>query len=121
MRKLKLDKAVKRYMRSVTPTSVFKEIEQGKASVVLVSESLMAIIRMELQTMVIVAIKGSKVYENRDKLIELARANGATRARFHTKYPERLEKATAGLPIELVEVRPSLFGRDEYVYSMGVL
>lgn len=121
MKILKLDKAVKKFMRSVTPSSVFREVEQGKASVVLVSRTLMAIIRMEAKTMVIVSIKGRKIYESRDKLIDLARANGAIRARFHTKYPQRLEKATAGLPIELVEVRKSFFGRDEYVYSMGVL
>ncbi|GAA6154477.1 hypothetical protein [Pseudoteredinibacter isoporae] len=121
MKVLTLDKSLKKYLRDVVPKSVFKEIEQGKANVVLVSPTLIAVFRMELSTMVIVGIKGRKVYESRQALIDLARANGASHVRFHTKYPERLQKAMAGLEVKLVGIRRNLLGRDEHIYLVGVM
>ena len=121
MNRLKLNKALRRFLNSVVPSSVFAEIEAGKARVLKVTNSLVAVVRFELNQMVVIAIKGKGLYSARQKFIDYARANGKGSIRFHTRHPKRLAKGTAGLPLQLKEVRRRLLGRDEYVYVLQVL
>ena len=101
---------------------VFQEIENQQAMLVLTEQSnMLAVLRIESRTLVVVAAVGSDLFGTRDEFIELARAENCTAIRFHTKYPERLRKGLRGLDIQLVEVRKNPFGSDERVYKYQVL
>ena len=125
MNTIPLTKEVKKLLRPALKSAakaVFNEVEQGQAMLVQTeNKKLVAILRGEARTLVIVAVAGSDLFQTRQEFIDLAKAQEFTVIRFHTTHPERLKKGLRGLPVKLVEVRPRLFGKDEHVYKLVVM
>lgn len=125
MKEIALNKFTKRELKPALKRdakSVFQEIEQRKAMLVqTANEKLLAVLRIESTTLVVVAVVGSDLFGTRQEFIDLARAENCTNIRFHTKYPERLKKGLHGLSIQLVELRKNPLGKDEQVFKYQVL
>lgn len=93
-----------------------REIEKGVSKAYLTSHrNLAVVVRPEGRELVYVAVAGSNLKLSVDEMIAFAKTRGFSSIRFHTKHPERLKKGLAGVAVELVEKRQSLFS-TEYVY-----
>ena len=122
MRRVQLTKQI---MRVLSPALVHakatikREIESGISSLYQSdNSSLFFVLRPEGRELVVVAAAGAGLKESRQEVINFAIENNFKSIRYHTKYPERLMKGLKGLPVRLIEIRRSLFGRDELVYKM---
>jgi len=99
--------------------TIASEIKSGISHLYQTNDgNLYAVLRPEGQQLVAVAVAGGKLKQSRHHLINFAIANNFKSIRFHTKHPERLIKGLAGLPLNLIEVRQSLLGRDELIYTL---
>ncbi|AWL11930.1 hypothetical protein HMF8227_01455 [Saliniradius amylolyticus] len=125
MKRIQLTKEAKKLLKPAlwgnAEKEVFREIERGISRLYIThSRDMLAVIRFEAAEMVVVAVAGRNLRQNRGELIDFARGNDAMTIRFHTRAPEHLKKGLSGLPIVLSEVRKRLLGRDEYVFKLGV-
>lgn len=101
---------------------VFAEIEKGISHVfVTTNGSMFVVTRMEGRELVVVAVVGKDLLNNRQEIISYAIANGAMFVRFHTKSPRHLMKGLAGLDVVLDEVRPRRWAASEYIYKVAVV
>ncbi|REL31078.1 hypothetical protein [Thalassotalea euphylliae] len=98
--------------------AITREIQRGESQLFTTfNRAMSVVVRPEGETLVIVAVAGRDLFNNRIDIINLARANGFRRLRFHTRHPERLRKGLHGLNYQLIEMRPRLFS-NEYVYGL---
>lgn len=100
---------------------VIREINSGAAKLWESDErDLLLVTREEPEELVVVSAAGRDVARHQDWIISLAKSAKARAIRWHTRCPSHLIKATAGLPIELSEMRKQRFCQTEYVYKLKV-
>jgi len=117
----KVKKELKPALWGNAQKQIFSEIRRGNASVFLTkNKSMLVVARMEAGEFVVVAVVGKDLLNNRQEIIDLARASRAKIIRFHTRNPEHLKKGLRGLRAVLFAQRPRTFGRDEYIYKVSV-
>lgn len=124
IKRLKLSKSLKKMLKpslGSDASSVYDEIESGRSKLMQFSDSLIGVIRFEDRQMVVVAVAGKGLFQARQSIIDMAIANGSVSIRFHTKYPDRLMKGVAGLPVQLIEVRKKFLSRAEHIYVLEVM
>lgn len=103
---------VKRAMRGARGF-IRNELKQGRSSLYETdSAEIAAILRLEGNELVIVALEGKNLKANAPEIINFAKSNGATSLRFHTRNLRRLEKGIEGLGFELIETRQSILGTE---------
>jgi len=101
--------------------TIRNELTQGVSSLYQTSgNNLIAVIRFEGKTMVVVAVVGRNLNASVNEFISLARQYVCTSIRFHTKNPQHIEKGLGNLPLKLIEVRKNLFSKPELVYMLNV-
>lgn len=125
MRRVQLTDELKRRLKPAlwggAAKPVYQEIEQGQSGLYVTPDNnLLLVLRQEGRELVVVAAVGRDLYRSRQAIIDFARANGAHAIRWHTRDPKHLAKGTAGLPVKLIDRRPRLLGRDEYVFKLEV-
>lgn len=81
------------------------------------NDRIITLLRFERSELVIVALAGSGLRQVREEIMDFAISRAMHSIRFHTLFPERLEKGLSGLDFRL-EARGE---NEEYIYRLGIL
>lgn len=125
MRKVTLTKEILQVLRPAligAKGTIKREIVNGESQLFQTEgNNLYLVIRPEGSEMVLVAMAGSRFMQSRQEIINFARTHQFESIRVHTKFNKQFERLKFMTGFKVVEVRHSLFGRDEWIYRMELI